>query len=167
MERIPVTLRELIESTEALDIDRPQLATIAEAPQPQQGAFTLLGQLISSKPVNPQTVQDTLQHVWKFALPMSFVVVGYHKYLFGVPLQEHVTKILDQGPWNVRGSLILLKPWSPDLAIDEIHLHLYSFWVQVHGLPRQNMATVNSVIIAQRLGKILEVNDLDNTGLIC
>jgi hypothetical protein len=36
MEHIPVTLQELIESTEALDIDRSQLATIAEAPQPQQ-----------------------------------------------------------------------------------------------------------------------------------
>jgi len=117
--------------------------------------------------VNPQTVQDMLQHAWKFDIPLSFAVVGHHKYLFGVPLQEHVTKILVQGPWNVCGSLLLLQPWSPDLAINEIHLHLCSFWVQVHGLPRQNMAIANSVIIAQRLGKILEVNDLENTGLIC
>jgi hypothetical protein len=57
------------------------------------------------------------------------MVVGHNKYLFGVPLQAHVKKILDQGPWNVRGSLLLLKPWSPDFAIDEINLHLCSFWV--------------------------------------
>lgn len=108
MEPIPATLQDLIESTEALNIDCPQLATITESPQPQQRAFSLLGQLLSSKPVNPQTVRDTLQHAWKFALPLSFAVVGHHKYLFGVPLQEHVTKILDQGPWNVSGSLLLL-----------------------------------------------------------
>jgi hypothetical protein len=127
----------------------------------------LLGQLLSTKPVNAQTVRDTLQHAWKFALPLSFTVLGHNKYLFGVPLQAHVKKILDQGPWNVRGSLLLLKPWSPDLALDEINLRLCSFWVQVHGLPRQNMAVVNSVKIAQRLGKILAVDDHDNAGLIC
>jgi hypothetical protein len=92
--------------------------------------------------------------------------VGYHKYLFGVPLQDHITKILDQGPWNVCGSLLLLQPWSPALAINEIHLHLCSFWVQVHSLPRQNMAAVNSAKIAHRLGKILEVDDYDNSGLL-
>jgi hypothetical protein len=32
MEPIYVTLQDLIESTEALDIDSPQLATIAESP---------------------------------------------------------------------------------------------------------------------------------------
>jgi hypothetical protein len=65
----------------------------------------MIGQLLSSRPVNSQTVCDTLQHAWKFALPLSFVVVGHHKYLFSVPLQDHITKTLDQGPWNVRGSL--------------------------------------------------------------
>jgi hypothetical protein len=93
--------------------------------------------------------------------------VGHHKYLFGISNQEHVQTILDQGPWNVRGSLILLKPWSPDLALDEVNLNLCSFWVQVHGLPCPNMAAVNAVIIAQRLGKILAVDHHDAKCLIC
>jgi hypothetical protein len=167
MKPISASLQALIESTEALDIDQPQLATVPDTPQPQRGAFSMIGQLISTKPLNPQTVCDTLQHAWKFALPLSFAVVGHHKYLFGVPLQAHVTKILDLGPWNVRGSLLLLQPWTPELAITEIQLHLCPFWVQVHGLPCQNMAAVNSVIIGQRIGKILEVDDLDSTGPIC
>jgi hypothetical protein len=130
MESIPISLQGLIESTsEALDIDILQLATITETPQLQRGAFSLIGQLLSSKLMNPQTVRDTLQHAWKFALPWSFVIMGHHKYLFGVHLQEHVDKILDQDPWNVRGSLLLLQPWSPNLAINEIQLHLCSFWV--------------------------------------
>jgi hypothetical protein len=60
-----------------------------------------------------------------------------------------------------------LKPWSPDLALDEVNLNLCSFWVQVHGLPGQNMAAVNAVIIAQRLGKVLAVDHHDAKGLIC
>jgi hypothetical protein len=117
--------------------------------------------------MNSQTVRDTLQHAWKFALPLLFADVRHHKYLFGISRQEQVQTILDQGPWNVRGSLLLLKPWSPDLALDEVNLNLCSFWVQVHGLPCQNMAAVNAVIIAQRLGKILAVDHHDAKGLIC
>jgi len=167
MDHLPPTLQALIQSTEALDLESPLLASIPESPQFQHGAFSLLGQLLSPKPMNSQTVRDTLQHAWKFALPLSFVVVGHYKYLFGISNQEHIQTILDQGPWNVRGSLLLLKPWSPDLALDEVNLNLCSFWVQVHGLPCQNMAAVNAVIIAQRLGKFLAVDHHDAKGLIC
>jgi hypothetical protein len=167
MDHLPSSLQALIQSTDALDLDSPLLASLTESPQVQHGAFSLLGQLLSPKPMNSQTVRDTLQHAWKFALPLSFAVVGHHKYLFGISNQEHIQSILDQGPWNVRGSLLLLKPWSPDLALDEVNLNLCPFWVQVHGLPCQNMAAVNAVIIAQRLGKILAVDHHDAKGLIC
>jgi hypothetical protein len=43
MDPLPATLQDLIESTDALDLDCPQLATIAESPQPQPGAFSLIG----------------------------------------------------------------------------------------------------------------------------
>jgi hypothetical protein len=125
----------LINSTEAIDLESPLLASITESPQHQHGAFSPLGQLLSPKPMNSQTVRDTLQHAWKFALPLSFAVMGHHKYLFVISNQENFQTILDQGPWNVRGSLLLLKPWSPDLALDEVNLNLCSFWVQVHRLP--------------------------------
>jgi hypothetical protein len=165
MDHLPASLQALIQSAEALDLDSPLLATITDSHH--HGAFSLLGQLLSPKPINSQSVKETLQHAWKFALPISFAVVGHHKYLFGISNQAHVQAILDQGPWNVRGSLLLLKPWSPDLALDEVNLSLCSFWVQVHGLPGQNMAAVNAVIIAQRLGKILAVDHHDTKGLIC
>jgi hypothetical protein len=167
MNNLPASLQALIKSTDALDLDSPLLATITDSPLHHHGAFSLLGQLLSPKPINSQSVKDTLQHAWKFALPLSFAVVGHHKYLFGISKPEHVQSILDQGPWNVRGSLLLLKPWSPDLALDEVNLNLCSFWVQVHGLPGQNMAAVNAVIIAQRLGKVLAVDHHDAKGLIC
>jgi len=167
MDHLPASLQALIKSTDALDLDSPLLATITDSPLHHHGAFSLLGQLLSPKPMNSQTVKDTLQHAWKFSLPLSFAVVGHHKYLFGISNPEHVQTILDQGPWNVRGSLLLLKPWSPDLALDEVNLNLCSFWVQVHGLPGQNMAAVNAVIIAQRLGKVLAVDHHDAKGLIC
>ncbi|GLT71070.1 hypothetical protein SLA2020_431120 [Shorea laevis] len=72
---------------------------------------------------------------WSFASPLSVEVLAPNKFLFAVPLQSHVDRILQQGPWNIKGSLLLLQPWSLNLALDEVELVLCSFWVQVHGLP--------------------------------
>jgi hypothetical protein len=44
------------------------------------------------------------------------------KFLFKVFQRSHVNRILKQGPWNVRGSLLILKPWSPELSFDEVEL---------------------------------------------
>lgn len=75
--------------------------------------------------------------------------------------------ILRQGPWNIRGSLLLLLLWSPELAIAEIELTLCPFWVQIHGLPCQNMTIKNVVMIRKALGEILGVENLDTSRLLC
>jgi hypothetical protein len=118
------SLQALIAETEALNCDSPRLEIVGETPRPQHGAYSLIGKLLSLKPVNSQTVRDTLRTARNFALPHTFDVIGPHKFFIGVPLQEHIDRILAQGSWNIRGSLLLLEPWKPDLAINEINLHL-------------------------------------------
>lgn len=91
-------------------------------------------------------------------------VLAPNKYLFTVPQESHFTNIIAQGPWHVRGSLLLLQPWSPSLAIDEVKLHLCRFWVHVNNLP--HLTTRNAIKICKGIGKILEL-DNNSTGLIC
>jgi hypothetical protein len=104
---------------------------------------------------------------WNFAAPLSVEVLAPNKFLFTVPLQSHVDRIMQQGPWNIRGSLLLLQPWTADLALDEINLHMCVFWVQVHGLPSQNMTSTNAIKIGKGLGTLLEVDNGHVVGLIC
>ena len=66
----------------------------------------------------------------------------------------------------VKGSLLLLQPWSSELAIDEVKLQLCAFWVQVHDLPRQFMTTTNAIHIGKGLGKILELDQNSSLELI-
>lgn len=102
-----------------------------------------------------------------FAAPLAVDTLAPNKFLLGVSHQGHIDRILHQGPWNIRGSLLLLQLWTPDLAIEEIELILCPFWVQVHGLPRQNMTIRNAIMIGKALGSLLEVENLDTSGLIC
>jgi hypothetical protein len=94
-------------------------------------------------------------------------VLAQNKFLFIVPHENHYKNIINQGPWNVRGSLLLLQPWSPVLFIDEVKLHLIAFWIQVHDLPFQFMTTQNAIHIGKGIGKILELDNDNSTGLIC
>jgi hypothetical protein len=64
--------------------------------------------------------------------------------------RSHVDRVLQQGPWQ--GSLLILQPWSLDLALEEVDLHLCPFWIQVHGLPIQNMTLRNAIQIGKSSG---------------
>jgi hypothetical protein len=94
-------------------------------------------------------------------------VMDSNKYLFTVPQESHYQSIISQGPWNVRGSLLLLQPWSPNLAIEELKLHFSALWIQVHKLPLQFMTTKNAIKIGKGIGKILELDNNNSFGLIC
>jgi hypothetical protein len=107
---------------------------------PQQG-FAFIGKCLSLKSQNIHHVHLTLFSAWSFATPFSLEVLAQNKFLFIVPHENHYKTIIQQGPWNVRGSLLILQPWSPVLSIDEVQLHLCAFWIQVHGLPLQYMTT--------------------------
>jgi hypothetical protein len=70
------------------------------------------------------------------------------------------------GPWTIKGSLLLLQPWSSELAIDEVKLQYCAFWVQVHDLPRQFMTTKNAIRIGKTIGDILELDNNNSSGII-
>jgi hypothetical protein len=118
------------------------------------------------KPPHPQ-IRHTLAVSWSFAVPFAIETLAQNKFLLGVSDPTHVDTILRQGPWNIRGSLLQLKLWSPELAIAEIELTHSPFWVQIHGLPCPNMALKNAIMIGKALGDILAIENLNTSGLVC
>jgi hypothetical protein len=162
-----LALQALIDETEALGWDNPEQLEVLDEVPPNQEAFAIVGKLLTLKPLHPQLVRATMASVWNFAFPLAVEVLGQSKFLFTVPLQSHVDRIMNQGPWNIRGSLLLLKPWSGNLTLEEIELHICPFWVQLHGLPTQNMTTRNAIHIGKAIGSVLEVENCDTKGIIC
>jgi hypothetical protein len=70
------------------------------------------------------------------------------------------------GPWNIKGALLVVKPWPPKLSIEEVNFSTCVFWVQVHGLPLQNLTTVNAIKIGKFIGDVKNVENGDNSGII-
>jgi hypothetical protein len=129
--------------------------------------FAFIGKLLAFKPLNTHHVRQTLSSIWSFAAPFTIEVLSSNKYLFTIPHEGFFTHIMNQCPWNVRNSLLILHSWSPSLAIDEVKLLFCPFWVQVYNLPHQYMTIKNAIWIGKGIGKFLELDNNYSGGLIC
>jgi hypothetical protein len=121
----------------------------------------LVGQLISQKTQNNQTVNVALSKAWFFANPFSFAVHGPNVYLFKFTDKEHVSRILKK-VWNVNGFLLAIQTWHPSATLRDLSLKEVSFWIQIHGLPLQNMTLKNSIAIGKGIGQVVKVDE--NSG---
>jgi hypothetical protein len=156
-----LNIQALIAGTAALNCD--DLSSLETVPlnYPQQDSFCLIGRILSPKPPSAYWVHEILTQVWKFACPFEVVDLPEKKYLFKLSQRSHMDKILDQGLWNVKSSLLILKTWSPELSFDEVELTLCPFWVQIHGLPLHNRTTQNDAQIGSHIGILLDVEHGD------
>jgi hypothetical protein len=140
-----LALQAPIDETKALGWDNPEQLEVLDEVPPNQEAFAIVGKLLTLKPIHPQLLCATMALVWNFASPLAIEMLAQNKFLFTVPLQSHIDHIMNQGPWNIRGSLLLLQPWSSNLTLEEIELHICPFLVQLHGFPMQNTMTQNAI----------------------
>lgn len=70
-------------------------------------------------------------------------------------------------PWNIQGSLIVLKPWPFGMAWQEVNLSTTFIWVQLHGIPLyySNPTTIRSM--RARIGPILDCDFPENRLIVC
>jgi hypothetical protein len=55
-----------------------------------------------------------------------------------------------------------LQTWSPIATLGELSLKEVPLWIQVHGLPLQNMSIKNAIAIGKGLGKLVKIEE--NSG---
>lgn len=44
-------------------------------------------------------------------------------------------KVMDRGPWSVKGSHVIIKEWDPNTPFDNITFDEIFFWIKVHSFP--------------------------------
>jgi hypothetical protein len=118
-------LKALISETQALKFDFSVLEVLDKPPSNRE-AFALIGKVLLLKPINTQVVRHTLTVSWSFSVPIAVETLAQNKFLLGVSNPAHVDTILSQGPWNIRGSLLLLKLWSPEPLLKSSSLTVLS-----------------------------------------
>jgi hypothetical protein len=148
-------INSLIAQTEALSWDDPssQIESLTSE-SPAADCLPLVGQVISQKTQNNQSVFAALSKAWEFAVPFSFAVLGPNKFLIKLSKQAFLNRIQKHVTWNVNGYLIILQVWHPQATLGELPINKALFWIQVHGLPLINMTTIIAISIGKGFGKL-------------
>ena len=145
---------------EALSWEDPssQLETIPTTTV-QSTSLPLIVHIISQRTQNNQAVNADLIKAWEFANPFSFAVISPNNFLLKFRKQEHIDKIYKQITWNVGGYLLTLQNWSPSATMGEVSTQKFPFWIQIHGLPLENMSLCNAIAIGKGMGNLIKVDD--------
>lgn len=85
---------------------------------------------------------------WKTAVRINQLCPGVFLFDFE---SEHSKKEVLEGKWIIRGKLLVLKPWTPDLDPDKLDLSRVPVWVQ---LPKLHLSLWNPVALCKLVSVI-------------
>ncbi|KAL3517694.1 hypothetical protein ACH5RR_020283 [Cinchona calisaya] len=113
----------------------------------------LIGKIILDRPLDIYEVKCIASLQWKCKEDFTVSYVDRNTFMFSFQDKEDWSKILINVPWNIKGGLLILSPFTSGKIPEELQFSFSPFWVQVHGLPLNYLTKENGLKIAQVLGK--------------
>ncbi|GLT69957.1 hypothetical protein SLA2020_420660 [Shorea laevis] len=103
------------------------------APPVLPPSLTLVGKIISLKPISKATIKKNILHAWSFLKSVSIEAKDDNKAVFIFEDLEELSRVLDQSPWNIKGAPLFLKPWKNDDTYEDVDFSTGAFWIQFMG----------------------------------
>lgn len=117
----------------------------------------LIGKIILDRPLEKRDVKCIASGQWKCKKDFTVSYIDRNMFMFSFQDKEDWSKVQISAPWNIKGGLLILSPWTSGKIPEELQLSFSPFWVQVHGLPLNYITKENGLKIGQVLGKFLYV----------
>lgn len=97
-------------------------------------------------PLATTAFQSTLRRVWRIdQVDISVQEEGLYVAKFKSVADRQ--RVLDGGPWQFSGHLVIFKAWIPDTPLHCYDFSTCKFWVQVFGIPLEwSSAALDEVI---------------------
>ncbi|GMP94414.1 hypothetical protein CsSME_00043880 [Camellia sinensis var. sinensis] len=117
----------------------------------------LIGKNLGSKILNRTAVSNIIRGAWRIRGELSISPWNDNVYLFQFSDGDDRNRVLRDCPWSVMGKLLALQPLQTGQTVEEMEFRWCSFWVQVHGLPLNNLTKQNGEILGNRIGRSVQV----------
>ncbi|KAI8020470.1 hypothetical protein LOK49_LG04G00467 [Camellia lanceoleosa] len=125
----------------------------------------LVGKILAPKNLNKQAVANIIHSAWKTRASVRISPWNENVYLFQFDDLEDLRRVLEDGPWSVMWSLLVLQPLKSGMVTSELEFRWCPFWVQVHGLPIAKLTRGHGETIGRRLGRLVRV-EAHSEGLL-
>lgn len=121
--------------------------------------LTLIGKILSDRVVNFTAINAILSTSWNLGNNVQIASLDTNIISCTFSYSEDRDRILDKGPWAIKGFVLNLLKWPPHLLLKELDFSPCEFWVQVHNLPLNKMNLHNAETIGALVGKVIRVHD--------
>lgn len=125
----------------------------------EHGLKAVVGQVISNKVVNNKAFRSIMFKTWEEYKGLYITDMGDNRFLFTFPTVLDAEEVLNRAPWFVMNQVLSLQRWEEGIAFEKINFDLVLFWVQIHGLPREDVNPANAEILLRKMGRVVEVDD--------
>ncbi|MED6174238.1 hypothetical protein PIB30_067207 [Stylosanthes scabra] len=129
-----------------IDIDQEK------APGYAPDYYNLVGTVITDKVVNFKVIKNSLLGMWGNPSGTAINDAGKNRFSVSFQEMEKGLHVLNNGLWNIKGSLLNLQKWNQDESIFEVNHNILEIWVQVHGIPEANLNEETTTRIGRKMG---------------
>lgn len=129
-----------------------------------EAGIDLLGYLIADIEPGVGGVKATLLGIWRNLGQIRIVRAKKNVYSIRVGSEKLACKLIEGGPWNVKGFCFSIRHWPLYHSVDDIEPTRATYWIQAHGIPREMLSLSNGRKLGNMLGSVFEVEDPAQVG---
>ncbi|XP_024161782.1 uncharacterized protein LOC112169072 [Rosa chinensis] len=104
-------------------------------------------------------IKAILTGIWKTLGHIRIIRAKKNTYSITVGSEKLASKLIDDSPWNIKGCYFSVRHWPRYHSIDDIEANRAMYWIQAHGVPRDQLSRNNGRILGNVLGSVIEVED--------
>lgn len=150
----------LAEEEEAgLEISDEELPVLRE-----NHSFTLVGRLLTDKPIKFHIMKDTLAAAWRPGKGVCIKELSTNLFLFQFFHELDVSRIVEDSPWAFEQSLLVLRRLKENESPFEASLNHAEFWIQLHNLPMGLMTEKTAEAIGNFIGCFIHADKSNFDG---
>ena len=138
--------------------ENSSISTTSKSELLEEFALSLFGRFLADQNQNLRALKSTLTSAWKLGSDLRIVDVGKNIFQFKFNSKYQMEWVEMNGPWNFDNNLLLMCRWTKGLSVTNISFTHSPFWVQVWGLPFENMSKEVGRDLGNRLGKYIETD---------
>ncbi|OMO71257.1 reverse transcriptase [Corchorus capsularis] len=126
--------------------------------------YMVPGKILVNRILNRRGVVSVLRGIWPLEIAPCIREVGDNLYGISFKTKKERDRALEEGPWFIKGSCMMMKKWQPGCNVAEMDFQTVSFWIQVHNLPIEMLTRSNANIIGSRMGRVIKIEDPVTSG---
>jgi hypothetical protein len=126
-----------------------------------QCKHSLIGKLLSEKPLLKSILQNTLMGIW--GNPKGFTITEIEGGLYHITMDSDsdLQRVVKGNPWILRNNWLMVHPWDRKISPNNMDFKHVPMWIQLWGLPIHCKTTTMGRHLGAQLGKVEDVGLYD------